>query len=171
MAGPATLSGMRVIKKYGNRRLYDTEASSYINLQELADLVRSGVDVGVVSVSDGSDLTRAVLLQVLLEVQGAAEILPPGLLHRIIRLSEDGPLTRLVRQQFAAGLELLDAQLGQLERQFGWARAGKQAPPPPPAAEPAPAPPSPDAPPHTSAPDDELIALRARLKDLEDRLS
>ncbi len=158
---------MRTIKKYGNRRLYDTEASSYINLQELADLIRSGVDIRVVSVTDGSELTRSVLLQVLLEVQGAAAILPSGMLHRVIRLSEDGPLTKLVGQQFAAGLELLDAQLGQLERQFGWAKQSGAAPPPP-APEPAPAP-EPQA--AAQAEDDELAALRARLQDLEDRLS
>ncbi len=161
---------MRTIKKYGNRRLYDTETSSYINLQELADLIRSGVDVQVVSVSDGSDLTRAVLPQVLLEVQGAAAMLPAGMLHRIIRLSEDGPLTKLVRQQFAAGLELLDAQLGQLERQFGWATRGPTPPPPPPSSEPAPSSAAPEGA-HQATEEDELAALRRRLKDLEDRLS
>lgn len=164
---------MRIIKKYGNRRLYDTEASTYINLADLAALIRSGVDVRVVSVADDSDLTRSVLLQVLLEVQGGAAILPAGLLHRVIRLAEDGPLTTLVRQQLAAGLELLDAQLGQLERQFGWARPPRDAPKPTagPAAPP-PAAPAPDE--RTAEPDDdgadELAALRARLEGLEARL-
>jgi polyhydroxyalkanoate synthesis repressor PhaR len=162
---------MRVIKKYGNRRLYDTQDSRYINLGELADLIRARIDVQVVSVADGTDLTRVVLLQVLLETQGAAEILPAGMLHRVIRLSQGGPMTQLVREQFAAGLALLDSQLGQLERQFGWAAQGPaQAPPPPPSAsEPSPAP-SPEPPDQETEAQDDMAALRARLQALESRL-
>ncbi|NOY27753.1 MAG: hypothetical protein GXP62_17965, partial [Oligoflexia bacterium] len=58
---------VRTIKKYSNRRLYDTAASGYINLQDLAALVRSGEDIRVVDVETEADLTRQILLQIVLE--------------------------------------------------------------------------------------------------------
>ena len=167
IAPRATVCGMRIIKKYGNRRLYDTEASTYINLRELAELIRQGEDVQVVAVQGGADLTRAVLLQVLLEVQGAAEILPPGLLHRIIRMSSGGPLEGLVRQQLGAGQALLDPQLTHIEHQLRRAPPGRAAPPPP---EPETTP-KPDPEPDPGPEDPELDALRARLQALEARLA
>ena len=56
-----------VIRKYGNRRLYNTAASRYINLVELADLVRDGTDVQVVDAKTGEDLTRVTLTQIIVE--------------------------------------------------------------------------------------------------------
>ena len=56
-----------VIRKYGNRRLYNTSASRYINLEELADLVRNGNDVQVVDAKTGEDLTRVTLTQIIVE--------------------------------------------------------------------------------------------------------
>jgi polyhydroxyalkanoate synthesis repressor PhaR len=56
-----------VIRKYGNRRLYDTSASRYINLEELAAMVRNGKDVQVVDAKTGEDLTRLTLTQVIVE--------------------------------------------------------------------------------------------------------
>ncbi|RME26019.1 MAG: hypothetical protein D6798_07555, partial [Deltaproteobacteria bacterium] len=120
---------MRTIKKYSNRRLYDTQDSRYLNLEDLARIVIGGDDVRVVDAATGADLTRTVLLQVLLEVQGGARLFPPGLLHRIIRFGGDSPWHRAALQQLGAGLELLDAQLGHLERTFGY----RAAPPPGPA--------------------------------------
>ncbi len=116
---PAWITAVRTIKKYSNRRLYDTTDSRYLNLEELARIVISGEDVEVVDASSGADLTRPVLLQVLLEIQGGARLFPPGLLHRIIRFGGDHPLQRAALQQLGAGLELLDAQLRQLERTLG----------------------------------------------------
>ena len=56
-----------VIKKYENRRLYDTTNSRYINLEEVAQLLREGRDVEVVDASTGEDLTRLILTQIIVE--------------------------------------------------------------------------------------------------------
>ena len=56
-----------VIKKYENRRLYDTTNSRYVNLEEVAQLVQSGKDVEVVDAATGEDLTRLVLTQIIVE--------------------------------------------------------------------------------------------------------
>lgn len=56
-----------VIKKYENRRLYDTANSRYVNLDEVAQMVQSGKDVQVVDASTGEDLTRLVLTQIIVE--------------------------------------------------------------------------------------------------------
>ena len=55
-----------VIKKYGNRRLYDTAESRYVNLDEIAGLVRRGKDVQVVDAKTGQDLTRVTLTQIIM---------------------------------------------------------------------------------------------------------
>jgi polyhydroxyalkanoate synthesis repressor PhaR len=60
-------AGTAVIKKYGNRRLYDTSASRYVNLEEIAAMVRNGKDVQVVDAKTGEDLTRTTLMQVIAE--------------------------------------------------------------------------------------------------------
>ena len=179
---------MRSIKKYSNRRLYDTVDSRYVNLEELAALVRAGHDLEIVDATTGADLTRGVLLQILLEVQDGERLFPPGLLHRIIRYGGDHPLQRAALQQVGAGLELLDAQMRQMERQLSWMRPSSPPPAPPPAsAAPAAASSaaassaaasSADTPPEVgpaaaSGPpsgDAELDALRARLASLEARL-
>jgi polyhydroxyalkanoate synthesis repressor PhaR len=56
-----------VIKKYENRRLYDTRNSRYINLDEIAQLIRDGRDVQVVDAATGEDITRPVLTQIIME--------------------------------------------------------------------------------------------------------
>lgn len=78
-----------LIKKYGNRRLYDTGDSRYITLDELAAKVRGGTDVRVVDAQNGEDLTQATLVQVVLETGNAAKFLPVQLLTQMIRLSDD----------------------------------------------------------------------------------
>ncbi len=78
-----------LIKKYGNRRLYDTGDSRYITLDELATKIRSGSDVRVVDAQTGEDLTQATLTQVVLETGNAAKFLPVQLLTQMIRLSDD----------------------------------------------------------------------------------
>ena len=56
-----------VIKKYANRRLYDTSSSRYINLEDIGALVRNGKDVQVVDASTGEDITRVTLTQIIVE--------------------------------------------------------------------------------------------------------
>lgn len=78
-----------IIKKYGNRRLYDTGDSRYITLDELATKVREGADVKVVDAKTGADLTQVTLTQVVIEHRGAAHLLPVPLLTQLIRLGDD----------------------------------------------------------------------------------
>lgn len=79
---------MRTIKKYSNRRLYDTDLSGYITLEELAETIRSGVDVEVVDAKSGEDLTQGTLAQIVVE-SGAARLLPTPLLTQMIRMGDD----------------------------------------------------------------------------------
>ncbi len=80
---------MKTIKKYTNRRLYDTDQSKYITLEELAELIRDGHDVEVVAAKSNEDLTQAVLAQIVVESRGAARLLPAPLLTQMIRMEED----------------------------------------------------------------------------------
>jgi polyhydroxyalkanoate synthesis repressor PhaR len=78
-----------VIKKYGNRRLYDTDESRYITLDELAAKIRAGAELRVVDAQTGEDLTQGTLTQIVLETGHAARFLPVQLLTQMIRLSDD----------------------------------------------------------------------------------
>jgi polyhydroxyalkanoate synthesis repressor PhaR len=67
----ATAVGQRIIKKYPNRRLYDTQTSSYITLAEVKDMVMACENFVVIDAKSGDDLTRAILLQIILEEETA----------------------------------------------------------------------------------------------------
>jgi polyhydroxyalkanoate synthesis repressor PhaR len=80
----------RIIKKYPNRRLYDTEISSYITLEEVRQLVLDGEAFEVRDAKTGDDLTRAVLLQIIAEHEEHGQpMLSPQLLSQIIRFYGD----------------------------------------------------------------------------------
>ncbi len=106
---------MRIIKKYSNRRLYDTSASAYVNLEDLAALVASGEQLQVLDAQSGEDLSKAVLMQILIEQEGGGQLFPVGLLHRMIRFCGHAPWQKALSGQVATGMELLDVQLNQLE--------------------------------------------------------
>lgn len=185
-----TAAAMVTIRKYGNRRLYDTRSSRYVNLEDVAELVRTGEDVRVVDAKTDEDLTREVFLQIILEAQGGLDFLPLGLLRRIIRATGTEPANRMTRQQLATALELLHAQMDRVEGQFAkmfptffkpgvWPGASGSAPPADAPSPPEPEPPrqSPEppaegrkAPPAEAAAGDDLGELRARLEQLEKRL-
>jgi len=78
-----------VIKKYENRRLYDTTNSRYINLEEVAELVRKGGEVQVVDAKTNEDLTRTVLTQIIVEETKGRELgLPLELLRQLVLASD-----------------------------------------------------------------------------------
>ena len=78
-----------VIKKYANRRLYDTSGSRYINLEDVAALVRSGKDLQVVDAKTGQDVTRVTLTQIIVEdAKGQPTGLPLELLRQLIVASD-----------------------------------------------------------------------------------
>jgi polyhydroxyalkanoate synthesis repressor PhaR len=88
---PATV----VVKKYGNRRLYDTSNSRYVNLDDIAKMIREGTDVQVVDAKSGEDLTRVTLTQVITEdAKDKPTGLPLELLRQLIVASDQ------VRQEF-----------------------------------------------------------------------
>jgi polyhydroxyalkanoate synthesis repressor PhaR len=74
-----------VVKKYANRRLYNTESSSYITLDTLADMVREGRDFVVYDAKSGDDITRSVLTQIIVEEESKGRaLLPTGFLRQLI---------------------------------------------------------------------------------------
>ena len=74
-----------VVKKYANRRLYNTETSTYITLLDLAEIIRAGRDVDVVDAKTGTDLTRATLAQIILDEDGkGAAMLPVSVMKTLI---------------------------------------------------------------------------------------
>ena len=78
-----------VIRKYANRRLYNTSEGKYVNLDDVAALIRGGADVQVVDARTGEDLTRVVLTQVILEdAKGQPTGLPLELLRQLIVASD-----------------------------------------------------------------------------------
>lgn len=104
------------IRKYENRRLYDTGASKYVNLEEIAEMVRRGEEVTVEDSKTGRDLTQEVLLQVVLTSPAGAALVPVGLLRRIIRAAANPVLSRGIDPALAQGLDLFHRQLEALER-------------------------------------------------------
>ena len=101
-----------IIKKYGNRRLYDTGDSRYVTLEELAAKIRSGIDVRVVDAQTGDDLTQSTLTQIILESGSTARLLPVGLLTQLVRLDDDS-LAEFFGRYVTGALELyLQAKRG-----------------------------------------------------------
>ena len=84
----AKSSGKVTIKKYANRRLYDTESSAYITLDRLAQMVREGREFEVVDAKTGEDITRQVLTQIIVdeEARGGTTMLPINFLKQLIGL-------------------------------------------------------------------------------------
>ncbi len=79
-----------VIKKYANRRLYNTAASTYVTLEHLSDMVREGVDFVVLDAKTGDDITRSVLTQIIFEQESRGQnLLPVTFLRRLIRFYGD----------------------------------------------------------------------------------
>ncbi|MDF3023801.1 MAG: polyhydroxyalkonate synthesis repressor, PhaR [Alphaproteobacteria bacterium] len=81
---------MRVIKKYPNRRLYDTEKSSYITLAEVHKIIKSGKDFKVVDADSGEDITRSILVQIIIDQEnGETPIFTTDMLTKFIRFYDD----------------------------------------------------------------------------------
>ena len=110
----------RHIKKYANRRLYDTSTSKYINVDELISFITKGDQIVVLDAKTDADITTAILLQAIQELPTAMDIFPSSFLLRTIRLSQDNSSNSALAKQLSASLALLDAQLEQLEDDFPW---------------------------------------------------
>ncbi len=83
-------SGQLVIKRYGNRRLYNTETKTYVNYSDLANIVRNGSDIQVIDSTTKEDVTKAVLIQMILEEEkNKKTILPTEFLFQLLRSREE----------------------------------------------------------------------------------
>ena len=98
-------SGAVIIKKYANRRLYNTGTSSYVTLDDLCTMVKEGVDFVVHDAKSGEDLTRSVLTQIIFEQETKGEnLLPVGFLRQLIGYYDDG-LRALVPSYLEVAME------------------------------------------------------------------
>lgn len=115
--GSAGLGGPVVLKKYGNRRLYDTSASRYVTLTEVEDMVQRGTDVQVLDAKTGDDLTKEILVQIILDTENAREVLPTSFLKQVVRLSAS-PLKESFTRTLQDSLEtFLSSQRSLVEAQ------------------------------------------------------
>lgn len=106
----------RTIKRYGNRKLYDVEASAYVSLEEIAALIRAGETVEVMDNVTGEDITAQTLTQIVLEEgKRGRSILPTELLHDVLR--RGGRAIDTGVEQLKHGVdELVQGSLGRLTR-------------------------------------------------------
>ncbi len=124
------MESTKVIKRYQNRKLYDTEASAYVTLDKIAEMVRSGRAIQVVDNRDQRDITEMTLIQVIFEKQReAAERIPISTLSHIIRKgdgslgaflagSAEGNQLEIVRE-LEEQVKQLGQKLAELEDKYG----------------------------------------------------
>ncbi|HVX34989.1 MAG TPA: polyhydroxyalkanoate synthesis repressor PhaR [Hyphomicrobium sp.] len=109
-----------VIKKYANRRLYNTETSTYVTLEDLAKMVRGDRDFVVYDAKNGDDLTHAVLTQIIVEQEsreGGQALLPIPFLRQLIRFYDDS-IARMVPSYLQFSLEHLAKEQVRFREQF-----------------------------------------------------
>lgn len=107
-----------IIKKYANRRLYNTDTSTYVTLEDLAEMVRAERDFVVYDAKTGEDLTHAVLTQIIVEQESrGTNLLPIGFLRQLIRFYGDG-MQKLVPSYLEFSLNTLTKQQEQYRRRF-----------------------------------------------------
>ncbi|PJK08650.1 polyhydroxyalkanoate synthesis repressor PhaR [Lysobacteraceae bacterium NML95-0200] len=110
---------MRIIKKYPNRRLYDTDISSYITVEDVRQLIMDGEEFEVRDAKSGEDLTRQVLLQIISEQeQGGQPLLSNQLLSQLIRFYGDS-LQGFMGNYLERSMQLFLEQQNQFRQQLG----------------------------------------------------
>ncbi|ANK83339.1 MAG: polyhydroxyalkanoate synthesis repressor PhaR [Rhizobiales bacterium NRL2] len=113
--GPVT------IKKYANRRLYNTSTSSYVTLDHLAEMVRDDVDFVVYDAKSGEDITRSVLAQIIFEAEGKGQsVLPVNFLRQLISFYGDS-LQNVLPGYLEMSMEAFARNREQMKDQFGGA--------------------------------------------------
>src|SRR5499433_2005272 len=119
-AGPVT------IKKYANRRLYNTGTSTYVTLEDLATMVKNGEDFAVFDAKTGEDITRSVLTQIIFEQEnkeGGQNLLPINFLRQLIRFYGDS-MQMLVPRYLEVSLESLTREQEKFRQQMAQAFGG-----------------------------------------------
>jgi polyhydroxyalkanoate synthesis repressor PhaR len=112
-----------VIKKYANRRLYNTETSTYVTLDDLAAMVKTGRDFVVFDAKTGDDLTHSVLTQIIVDQEsrmGSQTLLPIPFLRQLIRFYGDS-IERFVPSYLQVSLESLVKEQERFRKQFAGA--------------------------------------------------
>lgn len=103
----ATTNAPLLIKRYASRRLYNTETSDYVTLEDIATFIREGREVKIVDLKSGDDLTRQYLLQIIAEHESRGEsVLPIDVLTDLVR-SYTSSANSIVPQFLAASFEML----------------------------------------------------------------
>ena len=156
-----------VIKRYSNRKLYDTQESRYVTLEEIEEMIRAGKEIAVVDAASGEDLTSVTLAQIILENErNHRAALPTAFLHQLIKHGE--AWQDFVQRSMKSSLEGIVSNQREMERIFqDWAsRAGWGI---------GAAAPRPEAKREGVEPDadrlrEEVSTLRERLRSLEERL-
>lgn len=96
-----------LIKRYASRRLYNTETSDYVTLEDISEFIRDGRDVQIIDLKSGDDLTRQYLLQIIAEHESRGQnMLPIGVLNDLVR-SYTTQATSMVPEFLAASFEML----------------------------------------------------------------
>ena len=116
-------SGKVTIKKYANRRLYDTESSSYITLDRLGAMIREGRDFEVIDAKSGDDITHQVLTQIIVEEESrgpGATMLPVNFLRQLIGLY-GGQMQGAVPQYLEAAMEMFQKNQAAMRDAMGGA--------------------------------------------------
>lgn len=107
-----------LIKRYASRRLYNTETSDYVTLEDIAGFIRAGREVQIVDLKSGDDLTRQYLLQIIAEHESRGEsVLPVDVLNDLVR-SYMSPSASVVPQFLQASFEMLRNSQSQMMDQM-----------------------------------------------------
>ncbi len=115
----AKSSGKVTIKKYANRRLYDTESSTYITLDRLAEMTREGREFEVVDAKTGEDITRQVLTQIIVDEESrGSTLLPLNFLKQIIGLYGNS-MQSFVPQYLEAAMDAFQRNQASVRDAFG----------------------------------------------------
>src|SRR5205809_253119 len=118
-----------VIKRYSNRKLYDTQESRYVTLEEIEEMVRAGKEISVVDAASGEDLTAVTLTQIILENERShRSALPTAFLHQLIKHGE--AWQEFVQRSMQSSMEGIVSSWCEMERvlrewttRAGWAGA------------------------------------------------
>lgn len=108
-----------IIKKYANRRLYNTQSSSYITLEHLAKMTRDGVDFKVLDAKTGADITHQILTQIIMEEEsaGGEQMLPVNFLRQLIAMYGNS-MQSLVPHYLEASMENFRSNQQKLREAF-----------------------------------------------------
>lgn len=119
MEGQADKNGDTVIiKKYANRRLYNTRSSSYITLENLAKMTREGVDFTVLDAKTGADITHQILTQIIMEEEASGEqMLPVNFLRQLISMYGNS-MQSLIPHYLEASMDNFRANQAKLHKAF-----------------------------------------------------